>query len=173
VGDPVGRSGSWLAGADFTYATSQFRGSKNFLVGVWGLTMDRDDVGRDHTAHGLRVDYPNDLWDVALTYKRIGSNFDPSMGFVPRPAVHLYDLRVNNRTRIAHGPLQQLFHEFEPFLATDLGGHWESYRVFMAPINWRFRSGDRFEFNVNPTGERLVVPFEISDGVAIQPGAYH
>ena len=29
-------------------------------------------------------------------------------------------------------------------------GRWESYRVFCAPVNWRFRSGDRVEFNVNP-----------------------
>jgi hypothetical protein len=37
VGDPLGRQGSWLGGVDFTYATSHFRGDKNFLVGVWGL----------------------------------------------------------------------------------------------------------------------------------------
>ena len=43
----------------------------------------------------------------------------------------------------------------------------------MAPINWRFRSGDRAEFNVNPTGERLVVPFEVSKGVVLAPGRYH
>ncbi|HZL94085.1 MAG TPA: hypothetical protein VFB99_10590 [Vicinamibacterales bacterium] len=29
------------------------------------------------------------------------------------------------------------------------------------------------EINANPTGERLVVPFEISPGVVIAPGAYH
>jgi hypothetical protein len=171
VGDPLGRSGSWLAGADFTYATSHFRGDKNFLVGVWGLVTDRDGLGPDRTAQGLKIDYPNDLWDIALTYKRIGRDFDPSTGFVPRPAVHLLNGQINNSTRIARGPLQRLFHEFQPSLATDLHGHWESYRVFTAPINWRFRSGDRFEFNVNPTGERLVAPFEIG-GVTIAPGSY-
>src|SRR5262249_33444853 len=36
VGDPLGRPGSWLSGADFTYATSKFHGDKNLLVGVWG-----------------------------------------------------------------------------------------------------------------------------------------
>jgi hypothetical protein len=173
VGDPVGRQGSWLAGGDFTYATSRFRGNKNFLIGVWGLATGRDDLGGDATAHGFKVDYPNDLWDIALTYKRIGRDFEPSLGFVPRPAVHLYNLSVNNRTRLPRGPIQQLFHEFEPFVATDLSGRWESYRVFFAPINWRFRSGDRFEFNVNPTGERLVVPFEVADGVFIPAGSYH
>jgi hypothetical protein len=39
-------------------------------------------------------------------------------------------------------------------------------------VNWRFRSGDRVEINVNPTGEQLVDPFGIS-GVIVAPGAYH
>jgi hypothetical protein len=39
-------------------------------------------------------------------------------------------------------------------------------------VNWRFRSGDRVEINVNPTGERLLEPFAIS-GVIIPPGTYH
>lgn len=173
VGDPLGRSGSWLGGVDFTYATSHFRGDKNLLVGVWGLATDHEGLGRDRTAHGFKIDYPNDLWDIALTYKRIGRDFDPSIGFVPRSAVHLYNGQINHTTRIAHGPLQALFYEFEPTFATDLHGQWESYRVFMAPINWRFRSGDRVEFNVVPTGERLVTPFEIADGVDIDPGGYH
>lgn len=173
AGDPLGRPGSWLAGADFTYATSRFRGDTNFLVGVWALATGRDGLGRDAASHGFKVDYPNDEWDLALTYKRIGRDFDPSIGFVPRRAAHLYNLTVNNRTRLARGPIQQLFHEFEPFVATDLAGRWESYRVFFAPVNWRFRSGDRFELNANPTGERLVAPFEVTDGVFIAPGAYN
>ena len=173
VGDPLTRGGSWLGGVDFTYATSRFRCNKNFLVGAWGLATGRDDLGSDRTAFGFKVDYPNDLWDMALTHKRIGRDFDPSLGFVPRRAVHLIDGRIENRTRISSGPLQQLQHEFGPTLATDLDGQWESYRLFIAPVNWRFRSGDRVELNANPTGERLIEPFEVADGVVIAPGSYH
>jgi hypothetical protein len=43
----------------------------------------------------------------------------------------------------------------------------------MAPINCRLESGDRFEFNIVPTGERFAEPFEIADGVSIPGGAYH
>jgi hypothetical protein len=172
AGDPLGRSGSWLGGADFTYATSQFRGDKNFLVGVWGLATGRQDLGRDATAHGFKVDYPNDPVDLMVTYKRIGRDFDPSVGFVPRTAVHLWNVGANFSPRLTSGPVQQMFFEFQPSLATDLSGRWESYRVFWAPINWLFRSGDRLEFNANPTGERLVEPFEIASGVIIAPGAY-
>jgi hypothetical protein len=172
VGDPVGRSGSWLGGADFTYATSHFRGDKNFLVGAWALATERDGLGSDAQAFGFKVDYPNDLWDMQLTYKRIGRDFDPSLGFVPRRGVHIISGQTNNRTRIARGPLQELFHQFQPSAALNLDGRWESYRFFIAPINWRFRSGDRAEFNVNPTGERLVDTIAIG-GVPIRPGSYH
>jgi hypothetical protein len=172
VGDPVGRGDSWLGGLDFTYATSRFRGDKNFLVGVWGLATDRQGLGRDATAHGFKIDYPNDLWDMQMTYKRIGRDFDPSLGFVPRRGVHLFNGQANNRTRLARGPLQQLFHQFQPSAALDLAGRWESYRFFIAPVNWRFRSGDRVEINVNPTGERLVEPFAVG-GVSVPTGSYH
>ncbi len=173
VGDPLGRTGSWLGGADFTYATSRFRGDKNFLAGAWALATGRDGLGSDASAYGFKIDYPNDKWDIALTHKRIGRDFDPSLGFVPRRAVHLINGQINNRTRIRSGPVQQLLHEFQPFIATDLTGQWESYRIFMAPVNWRFRSGDRFELNANPTGERLIAPFEVARGVTIPAGSYH
>jgi len=172
VGDPLGRPGAWLGGLDYTYATSHFRGDKNFLVGVWGLAAGREGLGRDATASGLKIDYPNDKWDIALTYKRIGRDFDPALGFVPRPGVHIYNLSIDNSVRIDHGPLQRLFHEFEPSLVTDLHGGWESYRVFFAPINWRFRSGDRVEFNANPTGEQLRSADSVG-GVRLDPGVYH
>ena len=45
--------------------------------------------------------------------------------------------------------------------------------VFTAPLNWRFRSGERLEFNVVPTGERLDAPFEVADGVTIAPGTHN
>ena len=172
TGDPLGRAGSWLAGVDFTYATSSFRGNKNLLVGAWALATDRDGLGSDASAYGLTLDYPNGLWDMNLIYKHIGRDFDPSLGFVPRRSVNLFNMQMNNQTRLARGPLQQLTHQFQPFLATDLSGRWESYRIMFAPINWRFRSGDRFEVNANPTGERLVVPFPVATGVRVAPGSY-
>ena len=171
-GDPLGRGGSWLAGADFTYQSSRFRGDKNFLVGVWALGLGRDSLTGDRSAVGLKIDYPNDLWDIAFTYRRVGDGFDPSLGFVPRRGVHAMRLSVNYQPRPGWRLVRQMFHEFVPVLVTDLHGRWESYRVFMAPVNWRLESGDRFEFNVVPEGERLVVPFDVAPGVVIPPGRY-
>lgn len=176
-GDPLGRGNSWLIGPDLTYQTSHFRGDKNFLVGVWGTAMDRDSLTGRKRAWGGKIDYPNDLWDVAATYKWLGDGFDPSLGFVPRPNVQMASLSVNYQPRPSRPVLglhvRQMFHEFRLNLVSDLDNRWESYRVFMAPINWRLESGDRFEFNVVPVGERLTAPFEIADSVNIDVGAYH
>jgi hypothetical protein len=57
-------------------------------------------------------------------------------------------------------------------VVTDLRGRWESYRLFMSPLNVLLESGDRFEFNIVPAGERLPVPFTI-DGIELAPAAYH
>ena len=72
------------------------------------------------------------------------------------------------------GPLhvRQMFHEIEATYVAGLDGQWQSYEVFMSPVNWGLESGDRFEFNVVPTGERLTAPFEIADGVTIPMGSY-
>ncbi|MFL5558934.1 MAG: DUF5916 domain-containing protein [Gemmatimonadaceae bacterium] len=177
-GDPLQRHGSWLAGPDLTYQTSHFQGDKNFLVGLWGMAVGREDLKTgDRTAAGIKVDYPNDLWDMALRYKRIGDSFDPSLGFVPRNGVHIASLAANWQPRPKRpiGPLhiRQCFWENELSYVSGLTGGWQSYEYFMAPINCRLESGDRFEFNVVPSGERLSVPFEIAEGVTIGEGAYH
>ena len=67
------------------------------------------------------------------TYKRIGQHFDPSIGFVPRRNVQLWNAGANFSPRFGRGPIQQMFFEFEPSLATDLSGRWESYREHVRP----------------------------------------
>ncbi len=173
-GDPTGADGSYMVGMDATFQTSHFRGNKNFMLGAWGLVTDREGLSGDRTAFGAKIDYPNDVWDIALTYLRLGEGFDPAMGFVPRTGIHKISGGMNYR----HYPesvswMRTAFYEFMPTMIWSLDGKWESYRVFTAPINWRLESGDRIEINANPEGERLDEPFEIADGVVIEPGSYH
>jgi hypothetical protein len=173
-GDPTGAGGSYLVGADFMYHTSRFRGSKTFQAGAWGLTTDREGLGGDRTAVGASVAYPNDVWNLQLTGIRVGERFDPAMGFVPRRG--FWKASFNGEYTVyprSVGWIRSMVHELRPTVYWSLNGTWESYRFFNAPINWRLESGDRIEVNVNPEGERLVEPFEIADGVVIQPGSYH
>jgi hypothetical protein len=171
-GDPMGNTSSWLTGADFTFQTSHFRGDKNFRVGAWGLATGQAGATGDRTATGFEVAYPNDRWNVSLSYRRIGDGFQPSLGFVPRPGTQNFSLVGEYDPRPGFWHIRQMFNEFEFVAVTGLDGRWQSYRVFLAPVNWRFESGDRVEVNVRPTGENLPVPFEIAEGVVIPAGPY-
>ncbi len=175
-GDPQGRGGSWMIGPDATFQTSRLGGSKNLSVGLWALAMDRDSLAGDRTAAGVRIGYPNDLIEASAAYTRIGEAFDPSLGFVPRAGVHAASLQVNWQPRpgrVGPLPIRQCFWENELTFVAGLSGGWQSYRYFMAPINCRLESGDRFEFNIVPQGERLGEPFEVASGVPVEAGAYH
>ncbi len=171
-GDPLGRGGARTLGADATYHTSHFRGDKNLTVGFWGAGVQRDGLAGDRAAYGILLDYPNDVWDIAASAKHVGSGFDPALGFVPRQGIRLYRLGLNFQPRPHRWGIRQMFFEQSYSLVTDSAGRWESYQVFLAPINWRLESGDRFEANVIPQGERLVAPFEVADGVSVPPGSY-
>ncbi len=176
AGDPTGRAGSKLGGADFTYQTSQLWGGKNFIAGAWGLVTTRADLTGDRRAFGGKIDYPNDLWDIAITYKWLGDGFDPSTGFVPRRGVQIlnanFDYRPRPKGRVLGLRVRQMFNESLNTLVMDLDGRWQSWRIFTAPINWRLESGDRIEFNWVPTADRPPAAFTIS-GVPIPVAEYH
>ncbi len=172
-GDPQSRGGSSTSGLDFTYQTTRFKGDKNFLVGVSGMYANRPDLSGDQSALAFKVDYPNDVWDMALTYLRIGDAFDPSLGFVPRKGIHSWRAGLTYAPRPSSEWLRQMRNQLYLFYITDLSGNWESYRIFTAPINWRLESGDRVEANYMPKGERLLEPFEIANEVVIPEGKYH
>jgi hypothetical protein len=175
VGDPLGRAGSWEAGADITFQTSRFRGNKNFSVGVWGLATGRVDLAgaRERTAFGFKVDYPNDLLDCFALYRRVGDGFDPSLGFVPRRGINWYQTGCMYAPRPKGTFIRQMFHRLYPALVTDLDGRWESYEIEITPVDWLLESGDNPEFTITPTGERLIVPFQIAENVVVGSGSYH
>lgn len=173
MGEPGGTPGAYTTGIDFTYQTSTMGAGKNFLVGAWAMFNDREGLSGDRTAAGIKIDYPNDLWDWFLQYRRIGNAFDPAMGFVPRKAISSYEAKVDFMPRPGRGFIRQHSFRLLPSLFTDPGNHWESFDISLIPFAPQLESGDRFEAAISTQGEYLKVPFEISEGVSIDPGGYH
>jgi hypothetical protein len=173
LGDPGARNQAWTTGVDFTYQTSALRDRKNFLVGVWGMVNHREGLEGDNTAVGFKIDYPNDLWDWFLQYRRVGDAFDPSMGFVTRRGISSYEAKVDFMPRPENPWIRQYKFQLMPSLITDLNDDWESYRVSVTLLDLSLESGDEIGFSLQPQGEYLKFPFEISEGVIIEPGGYH
>ncbi|WP_297086468.1 DUF5916 domain-containing protein [uncultured Draconibacterium sp.] len=173
IGDPGNRNNAWSGGIDFTYQTSTFGGNKNFLIGVWGMYANREGLDGDKSAVGFKIDYPNDLWDWFVQYRRIGDAFEPSMGFVSRNNISTYSAKVAYMPRPENRVIRQHQFRFSPSLTTDLNHNWESYELSFTPINVSLESGDNFSLNFAPSGEFLKDSFYIAEDVTIEPGAYH
>jgi hypothetical protein len=153
-------------------ATSQFRGSKNLSVDMFALRNDDAASGEIDNAYGFLVDYPNDLWSANLGFKRIGDGFKPAMGFAPRTGIRKATLAIAFAPRPGHFGIRQLAFEQESEVITNLDGRVDNWQVRLVPLSIRTDSGEEFEYSVQPTFERLVEPFEISDGVIIPAGSY-
>jgi hypothetical protein len=66
--DPYTAGPNTLAGIDFDFKTSRFLGDKNFAAQAWAAyNWNPRQVGTHHGL-GVRLDYPNDLWDVSANY---------------------------------------------------------------------------------------------------------
>jgi len=170
-GDPAGR-GNTVVGADARLATSKFRGDKNLTFDGYVLASDDRSSGKRDSAGGLRLDYPNDRWDVALNWKQIGEAFNAAMGFVPRTGIRKTDLSITFAPRPERWGIRQFFFELMPTYITSLLNRLENWRIFTAPFNARTESGEHLEWNYIPEFEHLDAPFEIATGVVIPPGSY-
>ena len=174
-GTPSGEKNT-LIGADFTYKTSKFMGSDNFSTGVWRVQNWNESKGGNKSAFGINVDYPNDLWEVNITYNFFGDSLNPGLGFLPRRAYHYLYTGFSYMPRLVKGwigsVVRQWFFEFRVTNYWNLNGQLESRRIFTAPINLRTESGEHIEFNVIPNREILPEDFEVSEGVIIPKGDY-
>lgn len=172
-GDQAGRQDSWTGGADFTYATTGFMDDKNLLAGAWGLVTDRDGLSGDKGAYGFAVEYPNDDIDFTLSSIRLGNGFDPSLGFVVRNGVHIWDLNMLVNHRPNWPGVQEVTQEtaFRVFNRPD-NSTWQSYELSARPLDVLMQSGDRFEFAIEPEGDRPTDTFSFTDEADLPAGHY-
>jgi len=175
-GNPDGVSDNTMTGVDAVWTTSTFHGDKNFSAGGWFAGTSGDLEAGRKSGWGFKVDYPNDLWDMSITYKEFGKAMDPSLGFLPRPGTRQLSLGMAYQPR-PKGKLgkwiRQMYFESFAWYVESLEGVTESWRLFTAPFNVNTQSGAHFEFNIAPQYEFLYEPFEISEGVFIPAGGYH
>jgi hypothetical protein len=171
-GNPTGRGANTLVGADVHLGTSSFRGGQNLSLDLYGFATDDEATGRRGHAWGGKVDYPNDRWDVALSFKEIDADFRPALGFVRRTGIRKANGGVRFMPRPGRLGIRQLFFELEPQYVTDLDGRLLDWMVFASPLGFQTNAGDKLELNWIPQYERLDEPFEVQPGIVIPAGEY-
>jgi hypothetical protein len=172
-GEPTGLRDNRTFGLDTRLSTSNLLGTrKNFWMMAFGSRSATRGIDRNDDAYGLELNYPNDLWVFRYTYRVIGQNYRPALGFVPRPGVRLSEVRAEYDPRPTVWNIRQIFYKMEFTWYENLIRQQPESRRYWTSVRMNFHGGEVFEFNFAPTYEQLFEPFEIHDGVEITPGVY-
>jgi hypothetical protein len=174
-GSPTGEKNT-LAGVDFNYSTSKFRGDKNLQLIAWmAYNWNEMKQGR-HYGYGFRANYPNDLWDIQTTYAYYGESLDPAMGYMMRRNMQTFFARFSYQPRPEKGLLdrlvRQLFFSASGDFYWDLVGALETSTVTASPFSLRTESGERIGFDLVFNRDVLPYNFEVAKGVILPPGPY-
>ena len=165
-------------GADLDLFTSTFMGDKNlqaeaFFLGHTDPESEGTSSFADLTARGIRINYPNDILQIHTSYRELGDDFDPAVGFTRRNGLKRIQPTIGFAPRPADflGIRQLRWRlQFEYLMNTE----WEreTQKTDFTLLNVNMHSGDDFSFTVTHLRERLDEEFEIHDGVTIPIGDY-
>ena len=166
------------AGADLDLFTSTFLGDKNLqFQAFYVVHTDPEQNGTsgaaDRSSRGFRINYPNDVWRMHLSFREFGDEWDPALGFVQRrgfrranpvlqfePRPDWFESVRNLEFRVYYEHLTDL-HNLLLTRETSLG------------FGVQYDSGDRFRVRKNFQFELLEQSFEIHPGVVVPIGGYY
>ncbi len=171
-GNPAGTGANTLLGVDARLATSSFREDKNLSLDLFLLRTDDRASRKVDYAGGFAVDYPNDLIGADLSWKQIGEDFRPALGFVPRSGIRKIDAGVEYRPRPGKWGVRQLSFELRPEIVMDLHNTVQNWNLQIVPVNIEWDSGEVIEFGIEPQFELLPEPFDITDGIVVKTDRY-
>ncbi len=148
-------------GWDLDLYTSSFLGDKNFqfeAFAVYNTKNEADETSSvsDRTARGIRINYPNDIWRIHTSYRELGDDFRPAVGFTQRNGFR----RLQPTIAFAPRPrgilgLRQLEFEIQYEHLMDMDWKLETRQTDLTPLGLRFDSGDRFDVQITQLYERL------------------
>ena len=146
------------------------------MAAVWGVYNWNERKDGRHHGFGMKAEYPNDLWNGETMYAYYGEALDPGLGYMMRPSIQTFYVRVSYQPRPAAGFLGGLVRQFY-FQSSvdyywDLAGKLETRRTTLVPLGFRTESGEVFRFEIVPNRDVLPFPFEVARGVVLPAGPY-
>lgn len=165
-------------GTDLDLFTSKFLGDKNLQLQafyVWHTDPEPGDTSSaaDRSSRGFRVNYPNDVWQMHLSYREFGDAWDPAVGFVRRRGfrranpVVTFSPRPDWLARVRNLEFRAYYEHL-----TDLDNRLLTRETGLTLLGVNYDSGDDFNIRRHFRFEQLDNPFEIHDGVRLPVGPY-
>ncbi|MEM9176423.1 MAG: carbohydrate binding family 9 domain-containing protein [Myxococcota bacterium] len=179
-GEPDGDGNNTVAGLDFIYRNTNFRGGKTFRAVAWGQVSHNDPhqtpiedppVRGTGYAYGGRVSYPNDKHNWEVVGNVFDEKFAPALGFANRVGIREFRGNYRRRWRPSGSIFQTIDTRIEGSLITEQGRQVETGSLFWRPIEVQNFVNDGFRFEYRHTYD--VVTAENPLSFNTPPGRYH
>ena len=172
-GDPSTNGDNSLVGVDFRYLNTRLPDNRTLEGAVWYQQSDSTGLDGDDAAYGVNLSSPNTQgWLGEFGWKEIQENFNPALGFVNQSNVSdmLWEIAYiwrpqNSRIRSVKSGIRGQRSEI-------IGGRLDMQRIDLDLATIENNTGDSLNVWLQALQENLTEPFEIIDGVIIQPGDY-
>jgi hypothetical protein len=165
-----------VIGIDGNYTTSSFLKNKNLvLAGLIAESVDNYKTKNNSLSYRFYCDYPNDLIDHYISLSSVQQNFNPELGFLTRENYKSLDWHLDFMPRWFKklGVKQMVFELWQlSYYVTQSTGELESWSNETTPLGFILKSGERFEFNLQQSYDRLDNAFNLTDSAIIPPGKY-
>ena len=170
-GDPTGATENTVAGADFQYRNSTWFDGDTLKADFFYERSFSNVYGDDDT-FGATISFPNEPFSMRHSFKEVGENFFPALGFVNRGAIRNYNGEMEWR-EVLNGETFIRWWEVGTWydVTTDLGNNLES-RENGIWGGFLTQSVDSAFFNVFNSYENVLSPFELPKGVIVPAGEY-
>ena len=171
------KTSSQVAGIDANYTTSKFLKNKNLVIaGLIAQSVNDYKTKNNSLTYRLYCDYPNDLFDHYIAVSSVQQNFKPELGFLTRENYKAFNWHLNIMPRwFKKFAVQQM--DFQlwqlSYYVTQSTGELESWLNETRPLGFILKSGERFEFNLQQSYDRLDNEFNLTDSAIIPVGKYH
>ena len=143
-----------------------------WTVDGWAAKTETPSLSGRDEAFSARVGYQTSRWNNSVRFMQVGEDFNPEIGFVPRVGFRYYEANLFHTFPVGAKLVRYWMPHvnYRAYYGFDGAMQTEFYHV--DPGEVELQNGGRFGPEVNVLGEGLVLPFEIADGVVLQPGTY-
>jgi hypothetical protein len=175
-GDPTGKTSNQMGGVDLKLATSNFLNHrKNLSLILFGTKTSTTGLEKRDSSYGGILSYPNDFVELQYKWIKIGENYNPTLGFVPREGVRISSLNAEVSPRPNFWNIRRMAFEFgyDDYYKLDKGT-WETKAMTVNPFRLMFNSGDFIGYEWRWNREQLFEPWLINwhNGITLPAGRY-
>lgn len=165
-----------VAGPEFnrTYGIDSSFNFFNYLdINAYALKTESENNTDDDYAGSLSASWRDEFWEASASHMRIGEEFSPEVGFVPRKGMY----KTNGSFGITSRPRGKIpgVRELNPDISIEYITNTDNVletRNLEAGFSTIFNNASMFRIGYEKKFERLDGDFEIRDGINISAGDY-